>query len=1257
MKIAPKLILCTTIPAAMVCAVGYYGATVSQAYLRTAIERKSVALAGSLMDEIDRSMHARTANWSAYGRSPHVQQALEASNRAFASMDDVQAYIDTQDDAWRNAPPDAPTPFIQSLLDTDVSRDLRTRLTALNQEHGHPVVGEVIITNRYGANVAQSGRTTDYRQDDEAWWREAKAHGVHIGTLSFDKSADMFSTDISVAIRDEAGTFAGVLKAVLSIEEARAILVQQERRLGASNVHGLELLDQGGQVIHRIENKQDAPEKPTSACHDLLAHDSRPEGTAVCDDGEWMYAFARSNGYHELSRLGWTVVLEQPTSSVLAPAAELRRDILLASVAATILAIVCGATMALSLSRRVHRLTSAVQSLGDKNAPTDVNVGGGDELAELAATYSQMATDLRRHTDELQAQAASAQRSNNWLVQEVAERMDAEHELEARERQQAAVAEFGLAALDDRPVDSLHELAVELTAQVLDANFVKVLVYEPGKRKLILQAGVGWRDSYIGAAFPVEPGTQELFTLNSSKPVVCENMAGETRFRPNLLLADHDIVSGMCVVIRSGDRPFGILGVHTDIERAFTEDERHFLQAMANVLASALERDDAKRMRQENEERLQAILDTVPAGILVVDPESHRVVDANPTALELIGSTADAIRDADCKALLCSRLDRPNDCSDPDTQTGADQEDTLTRPDGSVIPVIKRARPVRIRGKTHVLHSFHDISERKRAEGELAIFRQFAESSSQGLGWTDMEGRLQYANSALCTMFEEDGLARLRGRSVSLFYDEKTQKRLVEEVFPGALANGRWNGELDIVGAKGGVMPTLNSVFLMRDDTGAPMFYANLITDITDRKESEERLRQAHLETRQLLASIPSVLIGLDDADRIIAWNAAAESLFGIPAQDAIGQLLDDCGIVWESGGVLNSAAECRITGNTTRHREVVYQTCGGQEAWLDYVVSSMADHAGATGHVLIIASDISERKILEGQLTQAQKLESIGQLAAGIAHEINTPIQYVGDNTRFLRESVEDLMAVVDMYAGLLDPEHDAMSWDDRLAKANDTREDMDIEFLRDEIPKAFNQTLEGVDRVARIVRSMKEFSHPGGAEMQLADLNKAIESTVTVARNEWKYVADLTTELDPDLPPVPCFLGDFNQVVLNMIINAAHAIASALGEGNKERGLITITTKVIDDRAVVRISDTGAGIPDEYKARIFDPFFTTKEVGKGTGQGLAIAHNVIVKKHNGTLDCTSSAGEGTTFTIRLPLASSLVGADGGEEPFEMIH
>jgi len=284
------------------------------------------------------------------------------------------------------------------------------------------------------------------------------------------------------------------------------------------------------------------------------------------------------------------------------------------------------------------------------------------------------------------------------------------------------------------------------------------------------------------------------------------------------------------------------------------------------------------------------------------------------------------------------------------------------------------------------------------------------------------------------------------------------------------------------------------------------------------------------------------------------------------------------------------------------------------------------------------LEAEIVRRQNLELQLLQAQKLESIGQLAAGIAHEINTPMQFLSDNIEFLSDCSKRLFEVVDGYQRNLFSEGQQKSWSERKQELMDMMERNQFETIREQIPQAIRESLEGIQRVIHIVRAMKEFSHPGHEQRVGVDLNNAVRSTATITRNRWKYVADLQLDLDPDLPTLNCVPADINQVLLNLIVNAADTIAEKLGADGSEKGQITVRTGTDGENIVIEVEDTGCGIPDSIRNRIFDPFFTTKEVGQGTGQGLAICYNVIVNKHHGTIDVISDPGVGTSFRVTLP-------------------
>ena len=320
---------------------------------------------------------------------------------------------------------------------------------------------------------------------------------------------------------------------------------------------------------------------------------------------------------------------------------------------------------------------------------------------------------------------------------------------------------------------------------------------------------------------------------------------------------------------------------------------------------------------------------------------------------------------------------------------------------------------------------------------------------------------------------------------------------------------------------------------------------------------------------------------------------------------------------------------------------EICNRTKAGELYWVHANVKGLLGPDGFHRRTVSVQTDITAQKAAEMHRAQAAQLASIGQLAAGIAHEINTPTQYVGDNVRFAQDGFATLAKAMDACDAML-ADGSPRPWSDRRADADRVRQALDLDFIRGEVPQAIAQALEGLERVTLIVSAMKDFSHPGSTNKEPADLNRAILSTVEVCRNRWKYVADLEADLAADLPPVPCLVAEFNQVVLNLIVNAADAIAETMGAcGPADKGLIRVVSRpAADGRSVeVTVTDNGPGIPLNVQARLFEPFFTTKPLGKGTGQGLTLSRNVIVDKHGGSLTFRSTPGQGTTFTIRLPL------------------
>ncbi len=426
--------------------------------------------------------------------------------------------------------------------------------------------------------------------------------------------------------------------------------------------------------------------------------------------------------------------------------------------------------------------------------------------------------------------------------------------------------------------------------------------------------------------------------------------------------------------------------------------------------------------------------------------------------------------------------------------------------------------------------------------------------------------------------------------------------------------------------------------------------YTESLADAVE--EHEQRLREqetarlelhrVHAHNQLILDSAGEGIIGLDASGRITFANPAVRRMLLWSTDEIVGRQLEDL----VRGTQIAAGSQCiapwpvrqTLNAGTTAHSvDELFQRRDGTVAHVEYVATPIQEDDRIVGAVVTL-QDVTQRKVLEGQLIQAQKLESIGQLAAGIAHEINTPTQFIGDNLRFLKDAFADLTPLLATRGLLHDVRSDLAACGSEQPELSHTSWSTDMDYLLCEVPKAIDQSLEGVERVANIVRSMKEFSHPDGNEKLPVDINKALESTLTVCRNEWKYCAEAILDLDPNLPLVNCLPGACNQVFLNLMVNAAHAIVDRQNRGDDTKGVITVRTRLEADWVEVHVSDNGCGIPASIRDRIFDPFFTTKEVGKGTGQGLAIARSVVVDRHGGELLLETNAGRGTTFVVRLP-------------------
>jgi two-component system NtrC family sensor kinase len=403
-----------------------------------------------------------------------------------------------------------------------------------------------------------------------------------------------------------------------------------------------------------------------------------------------------------------------------------------------------------------------------------------------------------------------------------------------------------------------------------------------------------------------------------------------------------------------------------------------------------------------------------------------------------------------------------------------------------------------------------------------------------------------------------------------------------------------------------------------------------VLVDVTERE-------QAQAFRSVIMDDMAEGLYTVDGDGKLTSMNRAASEMLGWQEKDLLGSSVHDVVHAPPWQGTPQPEAECplRRTRTAGQSAQTVDETFVRRDGSTFGVACSVAplETGGGSPGAVVTFRDMTEVRRAELETRHDQKLESLGRLSAGLAHEINTPIQFVGDNTRFLADAYQDMLDLLLVYRECMTPTLGELQWSDRTERAQAAEAKADVEYLAAEIPAAVSQSLEGVERVASLVRAMKSFSYKDSTEQAYADLNEAIRTTLTVARNEVKYVADVALELG-ELPDVMCHLGDLNQVFLNLLVNAADAM-----KDNAERGEIRISSVADGPTAVISFADNGTGIPEDILQSIFEPFFTTKEVGKGTGQGLALARAVL-EKHDGSIEVRSVVGEGTEFILRLPIA-----------------
>ena|GEM_PF-1294778 len=685
-----------------------------------------------------------------------------------------------------------------------------------------------------------------------------------------------------------------------------------------------------------------------------------------------------------------------------------------------------------------------------------------------------------------------------------------------------------------------------------------------------------------------------LLEGRTTKPLLAEVVArgGERR----------DVIVSKSL-FRGGDgEVLGVVGTLTDI----TESKR-----LEKALAQALEFNNA-------------ILDHAPVGIAVYNARTGRCVLANRFLANLLGGTVDVLKKQNFRELASwrdsGRLALAEQVLASGTVLKADKYYVSSF--GEEVFLECTFASALVDGEHYLLRVDKDISLHKQLEAErndrLEFIQTLADAIPSPIYAMHRDGRIMWCNAAIADLF---GPNAIEGKDITdVFSNEEVLYHAQKEKLMYA-KDALIVYEYEIFKASGERRTIVFHKAPLRNSKEEVIGLISVLIDITERKSIEEDLRQSEDVLRKILTGIRAGIFIVDPrTNKILEVSDVAEEIIGLPKDDLVGRPCKS--IKWIRSATAEAIDDCPLLhGNMLNEEFMIERPDGTAVPVLKTVIS-----ANRAGQLLFyeIIFDMTARKALERQLVLAQRLESIGRLAAGVAHEINTPVQYIGDNLSFLEGAFADLIAAVHVL----------------LQQGGASDKGLDLDFILEEVPKALSQSREGVEHVASIVRALKRFSHPGGEEKTLLNVRNAVENTVLVSRNEWKYHAEVNLDLDPGVPVLPCFPGDFNQMLLNLLVNAGHAIGEKRKEGDP-KGLITIKTWQEGGSFLLSVADTGCGIPEKNLQLVFDPFFTTKEVGKGTGQGLALVHDAM-RKHAGSVEVASKVGAGATFTLRFPLTQS---------------
>ena len=722
-------------------------------------------------------------------------------------------------------------------------------------------------------------------------------------------------------------------------------------------------------------------------------------------------------------------------------------------------------------------------------------------------------------------------------------------------------------------------------------------------------------------------------------------------------LADQGPLPPTIMLTAAKEAAVEIEAIRLGVETFLTKDAAGLFRTLLPIyLERAISRSRMEKEKQRAEAELQAhlqmfqaISDTALDAIIVMDGQG-RIAHWNPAAQRMFGYRADEAIGQDVHALLAPPEQQQRAAAvahflrtGQGPVLGQVLELEGVHKDGARIPI--ELSVAEIPGTTccRAVAIVRDISARKRAEAELqrrteelhfrlkelhclfGIYRLLEDTESP---W---EETLQKAVRLIpaAWQYPEAACARLVLDQQVFATDnfEETIWKLAAPIW----VDGELAGALELCYRR--PLPEADIGPFLKGEKALLELVADHLGHIIEHLQAQEHIRELKRQIEFVLAATKTRLAIADMQRNLLYVDPGTERLYGDPK----GRKCYEYFV-----GANEPCPTCPL--GTIADGEVVTQeaTLPKENHRPVQVITTAFRNEKGQRRIANVVMDLTERKRLEAELAHSQKLEAIGRLATGITHEINTPAQYIRSNLQFLQEAFRDLEKAAQC-SGEVFRSGGKTTGKPLPSEAAGAPSAEDIQYFCEEIPKALEQSVRGIDEIATIVRAMRQFVQPSSQSKEPVDLNALIQSTLTLCRNEWKYAAEVVTDLAPQLPPVPGIAHDLHQVVLHLVVNAAQAIQEAQQKyGRQTKGTITVSTRLAGPWVEMRVADNGVGIPPENLSKIFDPFFTTRPVGQGRGQGLSIVRSIVVGGHGGQIDVESQPGQGSTFIVRLPVEAS---------------